>query len=163
MKKLLLLLAFVAGSFAMNAQSSVIKANPIGLAFGAFNACYEKVISDKSSVVLSGSFFSGGIGDVDVTSFGAGAGYRFYITKKEAPRGFYAQPTVGFGSGSESLTDVSYLQLGIGVDLGYQWVWESGFALDLGIGPNYRIVLSDEASVGNGIGPSAVVAIGYAF
>lgn len=163
MKKLLFLFAFVAFTFSVNAQSQVIKANPIGLAFGAFNACYEKVLNEKSSLLISGAYFNGGIGDIDVTSFGAGVGYRKYITKKEAPNGFYVQPTLSFGSGSEALTDVSYLQLGIGADLGYQWVWDGGFVLDLGIGPNYRIVLGDEASVGNGIGPSAVAAIGYAF
>lgn len=158
-----MLIAFVAFGLSASAQSQVIKANPIGLAFGAFNACYEKVLTDKSSFLVSGNFFSGGIGDVDVTVFGLGVGYRMYITKKEAPRGFYAMPNIGFGSGSEGLTDVSYLQLGIGVDLGYQWIWDSGFTLDLGIGPNYRVVLGDEATLGNGIGPSAVAAIGYAF
>lgn len=40
MKKLILSLAFVAFAFSLSAQSNVIKTNPLGLAFGSFNATY---------------------------------------------------------------------------------------------------------------------------
>ena len=86
MKKLFILIAFVAFGMNVNAQSSLIKANPIGLAFGAFNVCYEKVLNDKSSFVISANYFGGGIGDIDVVVFGAGVGYRLYLTKKESSK-----------------------------------------------------------------------------
>ena len=41
MKKLILSFVFVALAFGINAQSNVIKTNPLGLAFGNFNATYE--------------------------------------------------------------------------------------------------------------------------
>ncbi|HMT66148.1 MAG TPA: hypothetical protein PKE28_00995 [Bacteroidales bacterium] len=42
---------------------------------------------------------------------------------------------------------------------------ESGFALDLGIGPMYRFLSGsgDESSTASGFWPSATLAIGYAF
>ena len=54
--------------------------------------------------------------------------------------------------------------IGFGAELGYQWVWESGFVLDLGIGPMYTIAKGgDSESSIDGIMPSATLAIGYAF
>jgi len=48
MKKLILSLAFVAFAFSLSAQSNVIKTNPLGLAFGSFNATYERVFGTTS-------------------------------------------------------------------------------------------------------------------
>lgn len=157
MKKILLFVAFIAFGMNVNAQSATIKTSPGALAFGIFNACYEKVISDKASFQLSGIAFFG-IGDLDGTAFGVGAGYRMYVTKKEAPRGFYVMPQAGitFGEGASAI--------GIGADLGYQWVWDSGFVLDIGLGPNYYIGLGDDnISEFDGILPRVIVAVGYAW
>lgn len=157
MKKLLMLIAFVAMGLGAQAQSSAIKTSPGALAFGVFNACYEKVISDKASVQFSGSAFFG-VGDLDGTAFGVGAGYRMYITKKDAPRGFYAMPKAGanFGTGASAVS--------LAVDLGYQWVWDSGFVLDVALGPQYYIGLGDDViSTFDGIVPSIILAVGYAF
>lgn len=49
MKKLILSLVFVLLAFGLNAQSNVIKTNPLGLAFGSFNATYERVFGTTSS------------------------------------------------------------------------------------------------------------------
>jgi len=55
MKKLILSLAFVALAFGLNAQGNVIKTNPLGLAFGNFNATYERVLGTTSSVLIRDS------------------------------------------------------------------------------------------------------------
>lgn len=167
MKKLFYLFAFMFMlSIGVNAQSSIIKTNPLGLAFGNFNATYEAVISESSSVLVSANYFYRLFG-VDVNSFGAGGGYRYYITykKKDIPSGFYVQPQVGFSFGG--VGDFNYNTFSIGAELGYQWAWPSGFVLDLGIGPNYTSLGGDYQEIafdnGSGIFPSATLAIGYAF
>lgn len=161
MKRGIILLAFVLIGFGVQAQNSLIKTSPGALAFGVFNACYEKTTGEKSSFQLSASAFFSGLEDINgdnVSAFGLGAGYRFYITAKEAPRGFYAMPQVGYSFGDGAS------QLGIGVDLGYQWVWDSGFVLDVAVGPTYGIAGGDDDTVfDNGILPRIILAVGYAF
>ncbi|MEZ5020458.1 MAG: hypothetical protein R2756_10135 [Bacteroidales bacterium] len=56
MKKLILSLAFVAMAFGLNAQSNVVKTNPLGLAFGNFNVTYERVLGTSASVLIKGQY-----------------------------------------------------------------------------------------------------------
>lgn len=76
MKKLILSLAFVAFAFSLSAQSNVIKTNPLGLAFGSFNATYERVFGTTSSILVRGQYMYKLLG-VDVSLAGAGLGYRY--------------------------------------------------------------------------------------
>ena len=157
MKKSLMILAGIAFCISLQAQS-ILKTSPIALAFGVFNACYEKPISDKASVQFTGSAFFG-IGDLDGVAVGLGADYRMYMSKtKDAPHGFYISPGVGvsFGDGANALQ--------LRVPIGYQWVWDSGFVLDLGLGPAYWIGFGDDIiDEFNGILPTGTLAIGYQF
>ena len=168
MKKLILSLVFVALAFSISAQSNVIKTNPLGLAFGNFNATYERVLGTSSSVLIRGQYMYKLLG-TDVSLAGLGLGYRYYIThtKKPVPGGFYINPQVAFSYGSVTDDDgIKYdaRSIGVGAEIGYQWVWESGFTLDLGIGPMYSKVTGADDSEGfNGTLPSATLAIGYAF
>jgi hypothetical protein len=104
----------------------------------------------------------------DVKTGGIGAGYRYYFTheKKIVPTGFYVNPQLSLGFGSVE-SDTNITTFSIGAELGYQWAWESGFTLDLGIGPNYTIISGevddDDFDTTNGILPSATLAIGFAF
>jgi len=169
MKKLIISLALIALAFSVHAQSNVIKTNPLGLAFGNFNATYERVLNESSSVLIRGQYMYKIFG-VKVNLGGVGLGYRYYIThaKKPVPSGFYVNPQAAFSFGS--LDDVngekvSVTTLGIGAELGYQWAWESGFVLDLGIGPMYTFVMGGDNNIdiSSGFLPSATLAIGYAF
>lgn len=136
------------------------------MAFGNF-ITYERVISPSSSFLVKGNYMYKLFG-LDVSLAGLGAGYRYYIThaKKEVPPGFYANPLVSAAFGRIKDSDgssYSATTAGVGAELGYQWVWSSGFTLDLGIGPMYNFVFSDSESAGNGFTPSVTLAIGYAF
>jgi len=169
MKKLIISLVFVAFAFGINAQSNVIKTNPLGLAFGNFNATYERVLGTSSSILIRGQYMYRLLG-VKVNLIGAGLGYRYYIThaKKPVPGGFYINPQAQFATGSvtdDNDEQISASTFGFGAELGYQWAWPSGFVLDLGIGPMYTIINSDEADIENtkGFIPSGTLAIGYAF
>lgn len=168
MKKLILSLVFVALAFSISAQSNVIKTNPLGLAFGNFNATYERVLGTSSSVLIRGQYMYKLLG-TDVSLAGFGLGYRYYIThtKKPVPGGFYINPQIAFSYGSVTDDDdIKYdaRSIGIGAEIGYQWVWASGFVLDLGIGPMYSKVTGTDDNEGfNGTLPSFTLAIGYAF
>lgn len=167
MKKLILSLAFVAMAFGLNAQSNVVKTNPLGLAFGNFNATYERVLGTSASVLIKGKYMYKLLG-VEVNLVGGGAGFRYYFThaKKPVPGGFYINPQVQFATGSVTDDDgekLSASTFGFGAEIGYQWVWESGFVLDLGIGPMYTTAKGESDEDLSGIMPSATLAIGFAF
>ncbi|HOC04664.1 MAG TPA: DUF3575 domain-containing protein [Bacteroidales bacterium] len=93
MKKVILSLAFVVLAFGLNAQSNVIKTNPLALAFGDFNATYERVLNNSSSLQISGHYMFKFLSE-EVNLGGVGLGYRFYIThaKKPVPAGFHVTP-----------------------------------------------------------------------
>lgn len=150
--------------------SNVIKTNPLALAFGNFNATYEKVLNTKSSVLFSANYMYKLFGE-DISAGGIGAGYRYYFThaKRAVPTGFWVTPEAAFAFGNVKANEsnVSITTFSVGAQIGYQWAWDSGFTLDLGIGPNYTIINGDldksNFETTNGILPSATLAIGYAF
>lgn len=148
-------------------RTKVIKTNPLSLAFGNFNVTYEKVLNTKSSLLFRGAYMFELFG-VDVNTGSLGFGYRYYVTheKEEIPSGFYLNPQTSLGFGSVE-SDANFTTFSIGAELGYQWAWESGFTLDLGIGPNYTTISGDVDDVNfdstSGILPSATLAIGFAF
>jgi len=168
MKKKFLSL-FVALSFIgfLSAQKSVVKTNPIGLAFGNLNAKYETALNSKTSILVGANYFYKLFG-VSVNSFGLDGEYRFFFTnkKKNVPEGFYIGPSVGVNFINQKDIDYSATSLGIGATLGYQWIWDSGFVLDLGLGPQYTTVLSESGTSTtsfSGVLPRLSFAIGYAF
>ena len=71
----------------------VIKTNPIGLAFGNFNATYETLLNTKSSILFSASYMYKFLG-IDISAGGVGVGYRYYFThaKRVVPTGFWIMP-----------------------------------------------------------------------
>ena len=176
MKKLFISLALLCVVMGSGAQTNIIKTNPIGFAYGNFNATYEKVLNSSSSLVFKGKYnynlflmdeIYKVIGLEDVKSGGVGLGYRYYFThlKKEVPTGFYINPQASFSFGSAKVDNSSKESLsilGLGAEIGYQFVWSSGFTLDLGIGPMYSIASSNGLSA-SGLLPSATLSIGYAF
>ncbi len=170
MKKLVLFLAIATFALGLSAQpTNIIKTNPIGLAFGNFNATYEKTLGSSASILIKGQYMYKLFG-LDVNLAGGGLGFRYYFThaKKAIPSGFYINPQAVFMYGG--ITDeydgttYSATTLGFGAELGYQWVWESGFTLDLGLGPSYTRASGNNGGEGvSGILPSATIAIGFAF
>ncbi len=161
MKKILVSLMIVMACFTVNAQQTqVVKTNPFALAVGNFNVNYEKILNSKASIILSGSYTYELFGE-EVNAAGLGFAYRYYIThaKKAVPTGFYVNPEIISYFSSEDLL------LGIGAELGYQWAWESGFVLDLGIGPMLRFSAEGVYDFfgENPVTPTATIAIGYAF
>lgn len=166
MKKLILTFAFVVLAVGLKAQDNIIKTNPLGLAFGNFNATYERVLGSSSSFLIRGQYMYKLFG-LEVNLPGGGLGFRYYFThaNKPVPSGFNINPQISYLSGSTTEDDEKYSAtvFGFGAELGYQWVWESGFVLDLGIGPMYYSSKSEGEEKLGGIGPSVTLAIGFAF
>lgn len=144
---------------------NVIKINPISLAFGNFNLSYQRAIG-KSSAVQIGANYWYRIFGTEVRGFGIRGGYQFFLTgrTKSAPEGFYIGPQLGYNSLKEKSTDETASTFGVGVLLGYQWIWKSGVALDLGAGPMYVFATNENTEeTFDGFLPNITIAIGYNF
>jgi hypothetical protein len=185
MKKIFSLIALAAVvSFSAQAQKddapkkSVIKINPLGALFGSANLAYERALTDKSSIVIAPSFGFFKNGGYKYTTYGLGAEYRFYLSSsKSAPAGFYAGPGIGytfgqakfddmFGGGTTEKTSVSGLSAK--AILGHQWIWSSGFTLDLNAGIQYFNLKFKDSNFGtgdpfSGILPALGFGLGYNF
>ena len=133
---------------------NVIKTNPITMAFGDFNATWERATSDRSAMTYSVNIFAGAFGG-EFDGFAATVGYKYYFThsKLGIPEGFYGRILGGILGGEG---EVGFR---VGGQVGYQWIWDSGFALDLGLGP--QVIAIDEDF--SGVVPSFFLGIGYAF
>jgi len=57
--------------------NKAISADPVGLAFGIFNATYENKLGSSNSFTLFGSYFTFQSGDW--VAFGFGGSYRWYL------------------------------------------------------------------------------------
>ena len=147
-------LCFV-GQFSFG-QNNVIKANPIGLAFGIANVGYEFSTTDSQSMTVSGLYFN--IADID--GYGAGLGYRFYLDK-EAITGWHLGPSIGYFK-LEDLFDISASVFSVGAEVGHQWVFGEHFALDVFGGFVYNSG-GDILSGFNATSGTLGVSIGYAW
>jgi hypothetical protein len=180
MKKMFFVIALAATSFAVKAQdapTNVVKLNPLGLIFGSANVAYEKALNEKSSFLIAPQFGGFKLGGVKYSSFGLGAEYRLYLSNsKSAPEGFYAGPGLAFTSGKvkyegfeEGDEKIKFSSFGGKVILGNQWIFDSGFTIDLNGGISYqKFSYKDGKEDGFGLKASGVLpalgfSIGYAF
>ena len=176
-KGLLVLLIALFGFSNVKAQEAngIIKVNPLGFVFGVFNVTYEKPLNDKSSVAVGASYFNWS--NLGISGIGGSAEYRLYFSNNsEAPHGMFAGPILDLGSLSynyEGYTIVdgemkttkekqSVFSIGGGVKAGYQWLWDSGIALDLYFGYGYRAAKFENYDYSGGY-PILGIGIGYAF
>jgi len=144
---------------------NVLKINPISLAFGNFNLSYQRALNNASAIQVGANYWYRLFG-TDVSGFGIRGGYQFFITNraKAAPEGFYIGPQLSFNGFSVSETDESVTSVGIGLLLGYQWVWDSGVTLDLGAGPIYQFANDENTDESfDGFLPNITIAVGYNF
>ena len=74
-KRILILVVALISFSAVNSQTSVIKANPLGLAVGVANAGYEFTMGEKNSLTVSGTYYKVS----DISGIGAGS-YSVIVT-----------------------------------------------------------------------------------
>jgi len=156
MKKIIstIFLLFVFSS--LIAQKNAIKANPLGLAFGALNAGYEFAVGDNQTVTISGIYydFSG------IYGVGVGAEQRFYFSTKEAFKGWHAGPSIGYASLQDNGDTAGIFSFG--AEVGHQWTFRSGFLVDLFGGLGF-VVGGESLGNINSTLASVGVSIGYAW
>lgn len=145
-------------------QDKAIKIGPFGFVLGFYNATFEKKIKDKASFVVGARFATFDLNSNDYTSIGLNGQYRIYF--KEAISGPYLAPSLSLGFNNTTVLDQdeSFANLGLGANIGWQWVFGGGFVMDLGIGARYRNGFGDDVDADfGGVGPAFQFQIGYAF
>ena len=159
------MLIITIGVHAQAEMPNVIKINPLSLAFGNFNLAYQRALSDASAIQIGANYWYNILG-TKVSGLGARGAYQFFITNraKPAPEGFYIGPQMSVNRVNVTETGEKVTTVGIGLMLGYQWIWDSGVTLDLGAGPMYQFAneSTNDESV-EGFLPNITIAIGYNF
>lgn len=151
-------------------KQNVVKVNPLGILFGVASVGYERVLDAKSSVQFNAYFGGLSVAGNKYTNLGAGVDYRRYFgSSSEAPKGFYVSPGVGVlntkvkvGSSNGTATGVSLKAVA-----GNQWVFGSGFVIDLNGGIQYTNITPKINGVNydkySGVYPAIGFSLGYAF
>jgi hypothetical protein len=180
MKKLLLIVSIFASAATFAQQNShrhAVKINPLSLFLMTGNASYEHAIGQNQSVQL-GMFYSGvSFGGLKYSGIGITPEYRFYFGgRKTAMNGVYAAPFARYQNftlqDKETTQKTSFTSFGGGATIGWERAWDSGFLLDLFIGPAYNKGKfkndSDEDQFDisggvNGFGVRTGLTLGFAF
>lgn len=179
MKKILLASAIALFGLA-NAQENSIKVNPFALLGGSDLVSYERAIGEKSSVGINAGIGGFKLGGLKYTQGGGGAFYRYYFGD-QVLKGWYGHGGVSYSGGkvkNEVAADffmdeevdnseIKFGSFGVQAKAGYQWVWNSGFTLDLNAGLAYSSFNykgdDTEGLKGSGFLPAFGVALGYSF
>ena len=143
MKKILLLAIFcllLSNAWSQSEEKNVIKVNPLGAAIGLGSIFYEHKIDDKHSWQMGVGYWGLNIDNVKLSGIAITPEYRIY-SKKNALSGVYIGPYLRYQNLSMKDSDNnkgSYVSYGGGLVFGRQWVYRSGFVLDLFAGPSYN-------------------------
>lgn len=122
-------------------------------------------VNDKVGIGIigGGRFYS--LGQSNIWGLYAGADAKFYLTAKPYEDGWFVKPGITLGYtkfGSRGGMNFAGFVVG-----GYNWIWDSGFSMDLGLGFQYLYVnnkITDEYSFGlSGLVPSIDFSVGWAF
>ena len=156
--------------------TGVIKANPLGLAVGYFNAEYEMPLGVVNGLALNGTYYSYGNSVISLTGIGAGGMYRFYSKGKgKQLNSFYYGPLLNVASFTWKYDYYDYdtnfnlvtaqaksslFAIAPGFGLGRQWIFNGGFTIDLGGGVQYYIVSAVQFKDANGNALTGVTTLG---
>jgi hypothetical protein len=121
-------------------RNSIIKFNLLSPVIGTITLSYEKSLNNDASFITTASYFTGQLFNtsVPVKGFSAALEYRFYIG--ETPiRGYYIQPFARYQYFKDIQTKEDELSVpGVGLLMGYQWVFLKRIAFDMNLGPSYN-------------------------
>lgn len=174
MKKLLLTAVIASSIFAAKAQDAknTIKINPLSAFLSTGSVFYERKLDENSSLQLGVAYSGLKLNDIGYHGVVITPEYRFY-TGKKAIEGLYFAPFLRYQhfnvKANENEGNLS--TYGGGILLGRQWVFTTGFALDLFAGPSYssgdyKITAGSEPNLsGNieGMGIRIGIALGLGF
>lgn len=143
MRKLIILACGLMLSSTLSAQLEV-KANPLGLLFGNFNALVEKGMSDNFGLEgqVGFAFRDNSLSNVNYkySALGLGVAGKYYLNPREGWDRFYVGGYARFGAGNWKVDggtdDQKYksTRLSLGLIVGQKWVSEGGFVFEVGAG-----------------------------
>lgn len=155
MKKALLIASVLISAFAGNAcgqnVNNTIKINPLSALLKVGSMFYERKVADNSTLQLGVAYIGMNIESTKYSGVAITPEYRHYLAKNATDGGYigpflkYLNYTVDAGTDKGS-----YASFGGGVLVGRQWVFNSGFTLDLFFGPSFN---SGKYKVETGIQP----------
>lgn len=133
MKKITILIILFTFCLKMNAQTKIIKANPLGLAFGIANLGVEFSGKRNQSTTISALYYS----KSDTEGFGIGLEHRFYFSSNEL-KGFHAGPSIGYLKLSDNYND-DFDVFSVGGEIGHQWFLGENFTIEIFSGVGFLI------------------------
>lgn len=180
MKKLLLVMAVCLMGYGTT-TAQAIKLNPFALLGGSDLISFEMPIGERYSIQLGGGYGGFKFGSFKYSSYGAGVQFRLYF--KDLMDGWYLAPDVSWNGGTVKVSDpldansessINYNGFGGGARIGRQWLFDSGFLIDLNLGAGYatrKYSFSDidqenqyeSVLKGNGVSILGSLGIGYSF
>jgi hypothetical protein len=171
LKGIIAIMLFVAlGTSSLVAQENVVKVNPIGILYGSNLVAYELSLGEKTSGLIGANYSNYKLdGNNKNKSIGGELQFRYYL--KESLKGLYGGALGTYATGETAFIGVKekFNSFGAGAIVGYQWIWGSGFSLDLNAGIehisiNYKNSSASKlTSKDNGIIPVLGISFGYAF
>lgn len=173
MKNIFILLLFFLLTTA-EAQKNAFKANPLALAFGAFEVSYEMMNEKKSSSELVFGYLINKTDNQKLTAYAFEIRYKFLLSKElKSFEGYYLAPIGNLINGQvqfdnyQTPSDISIV--GIGALGGYQFIFQNendkGFVIDINAGFVNNFVSSRTIDVSKikGLIPRIGISLGYAF
>nr|WP_276901522.1 DUF3575 domain-containing protein [Pedobacter kyonggii] len=175
MKKLFLCAVAAMTFFCAKAQDAqnTIKINPLSALLKTGSVFYERKLNDGVSLQLGVAYTGLKLDDVKFTGVAITPEVRFYL-KQKAISGLYAAPFLRYQdyTVTDGTDKGNYNSFGGGALIGRQWVYGSGFVLDIFFGPSYNNG-SYKATQGNnepdikggieGFGLRTGIALGFGF
>lgn len=177
MKKLFVVAFGILSIAASAQQKNSIKVNPVSVFVGGGDdlVTYERVITEHSSVGISAGYGEFKVDSNKYNFTGGNLLYRYYT--KEALKGLYFSGTAGFGGGRTKYTSDNknmrdtYSAFVVGGLVGYQWVFKSGFTIDVNGGVSYLAlkykgdnkILQPNQAKNSTFLPTLAVGLGYSF
>jgi hypothetical protein len=155
MKKLFLAIILIVGIFVSNLSQAqdgpknIVKINFLSPIVSTASLFYERVISESSSVQLGLLYTGAGIGSGDtkttIRGFAITPEFRYYLSEKGAPQGFFIAPYLRYqnyeltAKDAQTSTDekATFSGFGGGVLVGGQWIFKQRISLEVFGGPGY--------------------------
>ena len=164
-------------NFSMAKRSEISIDVISGIAIPALSPRYEYILGRYSGIGMDLFISLDGDDDFDSYSeyekFSLTPYYRQYFFSKEdyGARGFYAEGFLKFftfdewfyNSVSDSFTKEIFFDTSIGAGIGWKWISQSGFLVDLGIGLGRNLGLPNEDNVGWEVQPRGGLNFGWRF
>ncbi len=158
----------------VSAEKNVLKVNTLSLILGTGSIFYDRELSDMTSAQLGLAYLSYKFSDTRFSGLIVTPEFRIY-PKKDALDGFYIAPYLRYQKFTVKNTSDdsrgSLTSMGGGILFGRQWIYDSGFTMDLFFGGHYSSSSvkvdsgtdSFDSDVFSGFKPRIGFALGFAF